>query len=370
MTDAPPPPPRRLTPQEALRLLEEADLVDLGRRADAVTRRLHPEPWRTYAIDRNINFTNVCRCRCRFCAFWRRPGDPEAYVLSDSALDAKVEEAVRLGATHILAQGGLHPDLGLAFYENLLRRLKERFAVAMHCFSPPEICHLAAREGLSVRTVLERLRAAGLDSLPGGGAEILVDRVRRLISPNKCTAGEWLDVSRAAHALGLSTTATMVFGHVETSAERIEHLRLVRDLQDETGGLPARLEAKPRAGRHGFLSFIAWPFQAGRTELARSGGLPPGWRPTAAAEYLRLVAVARLFLDNVPNLQASWVTMGTKIGQVALAFGANDLGSTMIEENVVAAAGCVHRASPEVLGRLIRGAGFEPRQRNSRYEIL
>jgi len=336
-------------------LLKEADLVDLGRQADAVARRLHPQPWRTYAIDRNINFTNVCRCRCRFCAFWRRPDDPEAYVLSDSALDAKVEEAVRLGATHILAQGGLHPDLGLAFYENLLRRLKERFAVAMHCFSPPEIGHLAEREGLSVRTVLERLRAAGLDSLPGGGAEILVDRVRRLISPNKCTAGEWLDIMRTAHALGLPTTATMVFGHVETSAERIEHLRLVRDLQDETGG---------------FLSFIAWPFQAGRTELARGGDLPAGWRPTSGAEYLRMIAVARLFLDNVPNLQASWVTMGTKIGQVALAFGANDLGSTMIEENVVAAAGCVHRASPEVLGRLIREAGFEPRQRNSRYEIL
>jgi len=346
---------KRLSPEEALRLLESADLLDLGRRADDLTRRLHPEPWRTWAIDRNINFSNLCDCRCRFCAFWRAPGDPEAYVLSDAALEAKVREAARLGATHILAQGGLSAKLDLAYYEALLRKLKSHFDILLHCFSPPEIHFLAEREGLPVRTVLERLRAAGLDSLPGGGAEILVDRVRRVVSPRKCTAGEWLAVMREAHGLGMRTTATMVFGHVETPAERIEHLRVLRDLQDETGG---------------FLSFIAWPFQAANTALAREGGLPAGWRPVGGAEYLRMLAVARLFLDNIPNVQASWVTMGTKIGQVALRFGANDLGSTMIEENVVAAAGCVHRASPELLARLIEGAGFEARRRNSRYETL
>lgn len=316
---------------------------------------MHPEAWRTYAIDRNINFTNLCDCRCRFCAFWRPEDSPEAYVLSDDALLAKVREAVHLGATHILAQGGTTRRLGLAFYENLLRQVKAHFDILLHCFSPPEVHDLARREGLAVRQVLERLRAAGLDSLPGGGAEILVDRVRRIVSPAKCTADEWLSVMREAHALGTKTTATMVFGHVETAAERIEHLARVRDLQDETGG---------------FLAFIAWPFQAGNTRLAAEGGLPAGWRPVDGAGYLRMAAVARLFLDNVPNVQASWVTMGPALGQAALHFGANDLGSTMIEENVVAAAGCVHRAAPEDLRRLIRAAGFEPRVRNSRYDIL
>ena len=343
----------RVSPEEALHLLEDGDLPDLGRRADAVARRLHPEPYRTYAIDRNINFSNLCECRCRFCAFWRSPGDPEAYVLDTEALFAKIDEAVRRGATHILGQGGLSPRLDLAYYEGLLRKIKARFNILLHCFSPPEIHYMVGRAGLPVRTVLERLRAAGLDSLPGGGAEILVDRVRRSISPNKCTTGEWLDVMRAAHSLGMPTSATMVFGHVETAAERVEHLARLRDLQDSGGG---------------FLSFIAWPFQAPNTALAASGDLGPDWRPVGGAEYLRLVAVARIFLDNIPNVQASWVTMGPKIGQVALAFGANDLGSTMIEENVVAATGCVHRASPGMLRRLIEGAGFEARQRNSRYQ--
>jgi len=345
----------RISREEALRLLEEGDLLDLGRRADAVARRWHPQPYRTWAVDRNINFSNLCECRCRFCAFWRAPGDPEAYVLDEDSLFAKIDEAIRLGATHILGQGGLWPRLDLAYYEGLLQKVKARFDILLHCFSPPEIHYLAGRAGLPVRTVLERLRAAGLDSLPGGGAEILVDRVRRLISPNKCTTREWLDVMRAAQSLGMPTSATMVFGHVETAAERVEHLARLRDLQDETGG---------------FLSFIAWPFQAPHTALAASGDLGPGWRPVGGAGYLRLLAVARIFLDNVANVQASWVTMGPKIGQVALAFGANDLGSTMIEENVVAAAGCVHRASPEMLRRLIEGAGFEARQRNSRYQIV
>ncbi|HUU11445.1 MAG TPA: cyclic dehypoxanthinyl futalosine synthase [Phycisphaerae bacterium] len=347
--------PRRVSADEALALLGEDDLPDLARRADAVTRRLHPEPYRTFAIDRNVNFSNLCECRCRFCAFWRGPGDGGAYVLDEAALFAKIEEAVGLGATHILGQGGLWPEFDLAYYEALLRRVRARFDIRLHCFSPPEVQHLARRAGLPVRTVLERLRAAGLDSLPGGGAEILVDRVRRLISPRKCTAEEWLDVMRTAHALGMPTTATMVFGHVETPAERIEHLARLRDLQDETGG---------------FLSFIAWPFQAANTALAAGGDLGPDWRPVGGAEYLRLVAVARLFLDNIPNIQASWVTMGPRVGQVALVFGANDLGSTMIEENVVAAAGCVYRASPEMLRRLIEAAGFQAQQRNSRYQTV
>jgi cyclic dehypoxanthinyl futalosine synthase len=345
----------RLSPSEALADLREADLLDLARRADAVARRLHPEPWRTWAIDRNINFTNVCRSGCRFCAFWRREGDPEAYVLSREAVEAKVREAVDLGATHILAQGGLHEGLGLGWYEALLAHLKSKFKILLHCFSPPEIWHLAEREGLTAEAVLERLRAAGLDSLPGGGAEILVDRVRRIASPNKCTADQWLGVMRAAHRLGMRTTATMVFGHVETCEERIEHLVRLRDLQDETGG---------------FLSFIAWPFQARNTELLRGGYLGGGWRPTSGAEYLRMVAVARLVLDNFPNVQASYVTMGTRIGQAALHFGASDIGSTMIEENVVSAAGCVHRSSPAELQRLIREAGFEPRRRDSRYQLV
>jgi cyclic dehypoxanthinyl futalosine synthase len=344
-----------MTAVEALDLLEHGDLLDLGRRADAAARRLHPEPWRTWAIDRNINFTNLCDCRCRFCAFWRADDDPQAYLLADEPLAEKVREAVALGATHLLMQGGMTHRLDLAYYEDMLRRIKSRFQIALHCFSPPEIHDLAVRERLPVRTVLERLLAAGLDSLPGGGAEILVDRVRRVVSPLKCTADEWLAVMREAHGLGLSTTATMVFGHVETAAERVEHLARLRGLQDETGG---------------FLAFIAWPFQAGRTALAAGGDLGPLWRPVGGVEYLKMVAVARLYLDNIANVQASWVTMGPALGQVALKFGANDLGSTMIEENVVAAAGCVHRASPELLRRLICGAGFEPRQRNSRYELV
>ena len=344
----------RLSADEALALLTEADLLTVGRRADALCRRLHPEPWRTFAVDRNINFSNLCECRCRFCAFWRADGHPEAYVLDEATVLAKIEEAVALGATHVLGQGGLSPRTSLAFYEHMLRAIKARYPdVLLHCFSPPEIQDMASREGLGVRAVLERLREAGLDSLPGGGAEILVDRVRRIVSPAKCTAGEWLGVMRAAHALGLPTSATMVFGHVETLADRIAHLLRIRDLQDETGG---------------FLSFIAWPFQAPHTELARSGGLPAGWRPVSGAEYLRLVAVARLVLDNVPNVQASWVTMGPKMGQAALHFGANDLGSTMVEENVVAATGCRHRSSPERLHRLIASAGFDVRRRDSRYQ--
>jgi cyclic dehypoxanthinyl futalosine synthase len=342
----------RLSRQEALRLYEEADLVDLASRADEACRRLHGDRARTFAVDRNINFTNICECRCRFCAFWRAPESPEAYVLDFETISEKIREALALGATHILAQGGVHSGLDLEFYERMLGAVRDRFGVWMHALSPPEVAALARREGFSVRRVLERLRAAGLASLPGGGAEILSDRVRRLISPRKCSAGEWLAVMREAHALGLATSATMMFGHIEMPTERTEHLLRLRDLQDETGG---------------FQSFIAWPFQAVNTDLARSGDLGTGWRPATGAEYLRLVATARLVLDNIPNVQASWVTMGPRIGQTALHFGANDLGSTMIEENVVSAAGCAHRLARGDLERLIREAGFEPVQRDCTY---
>lgn len=368
----------RVSAEEALELLLEADLHELARRADACCRRFHPEPYRTFAIDRNINFTNVCTCRCRFCAFWRGPDDPEAYVLDEAALAEKVAEAVRLGATHVLMQGGVHPGLDLAFYERMFSAIQGRFDVAVHAMSPPEIGALAEREGKPVREVLERLRAAGLDSLPGGGAEILVDRVRRIVSPRKGTAEAWLEVMRQAHRLGMPTTATMVFGHVETSAERIEHLVRIRSLQDEAlAGTPGN---RPPDGRlRGFQSFILWPFQPWGTRLAREGLLPPGWQEATGVEYLRLVAVARLVLDNVANLQVSWVTMGFRMGEVALAFGANDAGSTMMEENVVSAAECDRRAdssaseavaaTPDELRAMIRAAGFEPRQRDCYYRV-
>jgi cyclic dehypoxanthinyl futalosine synthase len=368
----------RVSADEALDLLLKADLHELARRADARCRRLHPEPYRTFAIDRNINFTNVCACRCRFCAFWRGPDDVEAYVLDEAALAEKVAEAVRLGATHVLMQGGVHPGLDLAFYERMFRGIRGRFDVAVHAMSPPEIGALAEREGKPVREVLERLRAAGLDSLPGGGAEILVDRVRRIVSPRKGTAEAWLEVMRQAHRLGMPTTATMVFGHVETPAERIEHLVRIRSLQDEALGT-APADRLPDGRLRGFQSFILWPFQPRGTRLAREGRLPPGWHEATGVEYLRLVAVARLVLDNVANLQVSWVTMGFRIGEVALAFGANDAGSTMMEENVVSAAERERRtdsraseavaATPDELRAMIRAAGFEPRQRDCYYRV-
>jgi cyclic dehypoxanthinyl futalosine synthase len=298
----------------------------------------------TYVVDRNINYTNVCACGCRFCAFHRPPGHPEAYVLSREALADKIEETLALGGTQILLQGGLHPDLGLDYFEDLLAFVRERFGIHVHGFSPPEIRHLAQREALSPETVIARLAAAGLGSIPGGGAEILVDRVRRRISPRKAGAGEWLAVMEAAHRQGLKTTATMMFGHLETDAERIDHLLRLRELQDRTGG---------------FTAFIPWPFQPAHTDLP----MPK----TTAAEYLRLLALSRLVLDNIPNLQASWVTQGPKIAQLALHFGANDMGSTMIEENVVAAAGTAFRLPRKELVRLIVAAGFTPVQRDTFY---
>jgi len=339
----------RLTFDEGLRLIESHDLIALGRAADAVTRRLHPEPFRTYNIDRNINYTNECAAVCDFCAFYRPPGHEEVYVLPREVLYKKIEETVALGGDQILMQGGLHAKLPLEWYEELLADLRARYPqVNIHGFSPPEIHHFTKISKLPLRTVLERLKAAGLGSLPGGGAEILVDRVRKEITRGKVLTDDWLNVNRVWHQMGGRSTATMMFGHVETLAERIEHLERLRQLQDETGG---------------FTAYICWTFQPDNTAMSH---IPPA----GAFEYLKTQAVSRLYLDNFANIQSSWVTQGEKIGQMALFFGANDMGSLMIEENVVAQAGTVYYLSLETIRRCITEAGYIPRQRNVFYQYI
>ena len=348
----------RLTDTQAERLFACDDLPAFGRAADAVRRRLHNprsgcpchrdgEAVVTYVVDRNVNYTNVCASGCRFCAFYRAGDAAEAYVIDRETLRAKIRETVALGGTQILLQGGMNPDLPLEWYEDLLRWIHDEFDIHVHGFSPPEIVHLARKSDLGIGAVIERLHAAGLNTIPGGGAEILSDRVRREISPRKCSADQWIEVMREAHRFGLRTTATMMFGHVETAAERVEHLRRVRDLQDETGG---------------FTAFIPWTYQPAHTAL--------GGRAAGAHDYLKTLAIARLYLDNVLNLQASWVTQGREICQVALFFGANDLGSTMIEENVVRAAGVEYRLTRADLDRIIRQIGRVPRQRDCYYHLI
>jgi cyclic dehypoxanthinyl futalosine synthase len=338
----------RLSFNEGVRLFEVRDLAALGRAADAVTRRLHPEPYRTYNIDRNINYTNVCAAVCDFCAFYRKSGDADAYVLPREELYHKIDETLALGGDQILMQGGNHPSLRLEWYEALLRDLKARYPkLNLHAFSASEIWHFHKLNKLPLPEVLRRLKDAGMGSLPGGGAEILVDRVRKAITVNKVLTEEWLEVHREWHRLGGRSTATMMFGHVETLPERIEHLERLRQLQDETGG---------------FTAFICWTFQPGHKMADH---------PAAGAfEYLKTQAIARLYLDNVPNIQSSWVTQGAKIGQLALFFGANDMGSLMIEENVVASAGTVYHLTLEEIRRCIREAGYVPRQRNVFYELI
>ena len=326
--------------------LWELDLLTLGREADLRRRRLHPEARVTYVVDRNINYTNTCTSGCRFCAFFREPGSPEGYVLDAEALAQKLAELKAHGGSGVLLQGGLNPDLPFAYYEDLVRQIRES-GLGVHGFSPPEIAFMSQRFGLPLKEVLAHLIEAGLSSIPGGGAEILVDRVRGQISPRKCGSAQWLEVMAAAHELGLKTSATMMFGHLETRAERLEHLLKIRDLQDRTGG---------------FVSFIPWNFQPGGTAL---GGAPLG-----AVEYLRTLAVSRLVLDNVPHIQVSWVTQGPKIAQVALKFGADDFGSTMLEENVVAATGVGFRLTREEIETLVRQAGYQPRVRDHRYKLL
>lgn len=340
---------RRLAFADAVALLESHDLAAIGRAADSVTRRLHPEPYRTYNIDRNINYTNVCSAVCDFCAFYRSIKDSDAYVLDRDVLLGKIEETVQVGGDQILLQGGMHPTLPLEWYEEMLRDIKSHFPqVNIHGFSPPEIHAFTKVSKRPLREVLERLARAGLGSLPGGGGEILVDRVRAAITRGKAMTEDWLEVSRQWHLLGGRSTATMMYGHVETLAERVEHLDRLRTLQDETGG---------------FTAFICWSFQPDNTQMA---DIPPA----GAFEYLKTQAVARLYLDNIPNIQSSWVTQGRDIGQLALLYGANDMGSLMLEENVVSAAGTVHHLTLDGITSAISELGWIPRRRNVFYELF
>ncbi len=340
----------RIDGDEFLCLAEKADLHQLGFLAESIRKRFHPEPVVTYVIDRNINYTDICISACKFCAFFKAPEDKEGTLLSNRELGQKIRETQELGGTQILLQGGLHPDKPLSYYEDMLRFMKST-GIHVHGFSPPEICHFAELSGLETKTVLKRLIASGLDSMPGGGAEILTDRVRQMLAPRKCSADRWIEVMEEAHNLGMRTTATMMFGHVETMEERLEHLQRLRDLQDRTGG---------------FTAFIPWPFQPDNTALATTVPIVK----TSGYSYLRMLALSRIFLDNFDNIQASWVTQGPKIAQISLFFGANDFGSTMIEENVVAAAGVHFRLSEEEIRRLVEDAGFEPCQRLMDYTLV
>lgn len=337
----------RITVDEAAILYQEADLLELGYLANRIRQRLHPEGIVTYVIDRNINYTNICTNECRFCAFYRLPGASDAYLLSKEEIAKKIEETIAVGGTQILMQGGVNPDLGLAWFEDLLSWIKSRFPITIHSLTAVEIDDLAKKEGLPTLTVLRRLIDAGLDSLPGGGAEILVDNVRRQVSPKKTETARWLKIMEEAHSLGLKSTGTMVFGLGESINDRLAHLDALRQLHDKTDG---------------FTAFIPWSFQPGNTDL---GGKEP-----EATEYLKMLALSRIFLDNIPNIQVSWVTQGIKIAQAALFFGANDFGSTMLEENVVRAAGASHRASLDQIHHAIRNAGFRPAQRDNTYGIL
>ena len=339
----------RVAPDEAIELYRRAPTALLGRLADAVRARRHADGIVTYIIDRNVNYTNVCVAKCNFCAFYRPVGSTEGYVLGFDELFRKIDETIAVGGVQLLMQGGHNPDLPLTWYEDLFRAIKERYpAFKLHALSPPEVIHLSRLSQLPVPEVIDRLIAAGLDSIPGGGAEILVDRVRRLLHCyGKATADEWLDVMRHAHRAGLRTTATMMYGTLETDEERIEHLLRLRALQDETGG---------------FTAFIAWSYQPQHTEL--------GGAEATGVDYLRTLALARIVLDNFDNLQASWVTQGGKVGQLSLAYGANDMGSVMIEENVVRAAGASYCMDEAEIVRNIEAAGFTPKRRNMHYEIL
>ncbi len=366
---------RRIDLSEALQLYTDCSVHELGRRAHEVTMALHPEPYRTYVVDRNINYSNYCSARCIFCNFKADPPRtsggrkdlPPGYVLSFDQIGQKIEELIAIGGTQVLMQGGLVPSDLLPFdwYLDLLRFIKSNYpSIHVHAFSPPEIFAFGQVFGMSVREVLLRLQEAGLDTIPGGGAEILSDRVRDKIGQGKTRTDEYLLVMREAHRIGMRTSITMMFGHVETIPERLDHLRRIRDLQDETGG---------------FTAFICWTFQPERTPLGRVKPFPPDYdglpdgvhlKLAGAQEYLRTLAISRIYLDNVPNIQSSWVTQGPKIGQLSLFFGANDMGSVMMEENVVSAAGTVYSLSAQSIHNLIADAGWQPRQRNCYYELI
>jgi cyclic dehypoxanthinyl futalosine synthase len=344
---------KRIDAAEALDLIRNADLKTLGRMATARKQQLHPKGITTFVVDRNINYTNICWVDCDFCAFYRHEKDEDAYILSFEEIDAKIEELLAIGGTQILFQGGVHPKLEIEWYEDLVEHIHRKYPqITIHGFSAIEIDYIARRSNLSIAEVLRRLHAKGLASIPGAGAEILSDRVRDLIAPKKLDKDTWLEVHREAHRLGIRSTATMMYGTVESDREIVEHFEHIRKLQDETGG---------------FRAFIMWSFQGQNTKLAAER---PEIRKQSANRYLRLLAVARLFLDNVPNIQSSWVTQGSYIGQMALLWGANDLGSTMMEENVVSAAGARNRMNQEEMIRLIRDIGEIPAKRNTAYEIL
>ena len=386
----------RISDADALALYMDASIHTLGRLAFQRVLALHPEPYRTYVVDRNINYANVCTAKCIFCNFKADPGDDDAYILSFEQIGAKIEELIDIGGTQILMQGGLVPDendptgdgLPFSWYLDLLRFIKKNYpSVHIHAFSPPEIWAFHQVFNMPLKDVLLRLREAGLDTIPGGGGEILTDRVRRKIGQGKTLTDEWLAVMRAAHEVGMQTSCTMMFGHIETVEERIEHMRCLRDLQDETGG---------------FTAFILWPFQPEGTPLGRVKRLPlppssgidadvadpfaladapsrtrrnfmPDGQHLLLAdgqEYLRMLALARLYFDNIPNIQSSWVTMGPKIGQLALFYGANDMGSVMMEENVVSQAGTTFRLSEGEIRRLITDAGWQPQQRDQYYRPI
>jgi cyclic dehypoxanthinyl futalosine synthase len=340
----------RIADEEAIALLRSRDLVSVGRVANELRARKSDPDRITFIVDRNLNYTNICVTDCEFCAFYRSPGDrSEGYLLPKPVIFKKIEETLALGGTGVLMQGGHHPDLGIEFYEDLFRSIKERYPIHLHALSPPEVQHISRRSKLSLADTIVRLRDAGLDSIPGGGGEVLVDRVREIIAPKKTKTADWLNVMRQAHRLGMSTTATMMYGHVETLEERVEHMRRIRELQDET---------------HGFRAFISWTFQDDGNRLRHK--VPRETMPTSF-DYLMTQAVSRIYLDNVDHIQSSWVTQGMKIGQVALGFGADDLGSIMIEENVVSAAGTTYRSSTEEFVRVIRALGKVPVQRDTLY---
>ncbi len=343
----------RLSDKEALHLLKNAPLHTLGKLASEKKLQLHPDKITTFIVDRNINYTNVCWVDCKFCAFFRHAKEEDAYVLSFEEIGKKIEELLDIGGTQILFQGGVHPKLKIEWYEDLVSWISENYPqVTIHGFSAIEIDYIAKLSKISIREVLERLHVKGLSSIPGAGAEILSDKVRDVIAPKKLDVSRWIDVHRQAHLVGMKSTATMMFGTVESDEDVIEHLRHVRDLQDETGG---------------FRAFIAWSFQGANTRLKVE---LPHLQKASSNRYLRILAVARLYLDNVPNVQSSWVTQGSYIGQLALKFGANDLGSTMMEENVVAAAGTANKMNQEQMIDLIRDIGEYPAKRDTAYNIL
>lgn len=344
----------RLLPEEGVALYESDELEKIGHAANQVMERWHPEGIATFVIGRNINHTNICNVYCRFCAFYRPPGSAEGYVLPHEEIFRKIEETVEVNGTEILMQGGVNPDLTLEYFEDLLREIKKRFNIHMHSLSTIEIEQMHKQTGLSYEEVLRRLHEAGLDSLPGAGAEMLVDRIRRKISRLKGSWRDWMDIHQAAHRIGMSTTATMVIGFGETYEERILHMTRVRDAQDEC--------IKNGWNSPGFLAFIPWTFQPDNTNMKAER--------VSAEEYLKTLAISRLMIDNIPNFQASWVTMGADVGKLSLSYGCNDFGSTMMEENVVSAAACTHKVNIDLILRLIREAGKIPAQRNTKYEIL